>query len=138
MKTSTTRSLTLLVAALSLAVVVSAQAKGKNKASDKAPAETFSVNAATKIVVTGVDSPALSNIQVGDKVSVVYTGTNGSLTATEITDLGTGKTKGDRKGAKHSKDSQDDAVQHAGGIVTSVDSSAQTLTISEKKHKKQQ
>jgi hypothetical protein len=126
----------LFAAALLVAVALPAHAGKGRKA---AATQTFTIAAGASITVGDNQSATLANINTGDHVSIAYTEAGGVLTASKIKDLGANPVKQ----AKHAKSTAKSGRKaHAAsglrvqGIVTGVDVTGQTLTITEKKHNK--
>ena len=143
MKTSLFRTRTAILACLLLlALALPAQAaRGKHakKHTGKLAGvtQTFTVAAGAKISVAGDKHAALADIKVGDRVKIAYTQANGTLTAIHIKDAVTNPAKHAKKAKsttkKHHKHHKHASANlHAKGIVQSVDTTNQTLTITEK------
>jgi Cu/Ag efflux protein CusF len=97
--------------------------------------ETFSVASDVKIAVGSSHSASLSDLRIGDQVSIGYIQENGARVARHIADGVTPNASNPGKSSvpKTQTHAGMPALTHAHGVVQSVDIQAGTLTIAHKR-----
>jgi len=107
------------------------------KQSDNVTSKTFKVATETKIRAGDSKAAALAELKVGDKVSIAYKESDGTLTAERIRVLSDAKAgKGTKKGDGQKAEKTDKGLR-ARGIITAIDKAAGTITVDVKTpHKK--
>jgi Cu/Ag efflux protein CusF len=127
--------LALTIAALTVAATLSSPAAGLKTVPTQT--QTFQVADNAKIIVGTDKSASLSDLKIGDRVGIAYSQTNGVSIAHRIADGVPHKPHQNTTAGKPAQTTSHHAtngLEHAHGIIQSVDTNARTVTITEKLH----